>query len=225
MRLFTFCVCYSLLPKYLQTPLLKTKPKEDIPVPKIRDVETYKTDIQPDYKCPIAFVRHQKPSTQELHDNLEYVIDAEDEVWLHNNSKFGSASKNSQSGEEKKTTILPSIMLETMLDIMEKATAFEAIITKDQAENLILKRIPQLYRMYPVKARAGVISLKHVLTDVYNYWMSKRSKLKRPLLRRFWPVTASDDTNPHLVFRPREKEKYKLDIHFGEADYWETFAH
>ena len=43
-----------------------------------------------------------------------------------------------------------------------------------------------------------------------QYWVQKRSKLKRPLLRRFWPVTSTDDTNPHLVFRPREKEKYKL---------------
>jgi enhancer of polycomb-like protein len=40
--------------------------------------------------------------------------------------------------------------------------------------------------------------------------MQKRGKLRRPLLRRFWPVTSTDDTNPHLVFRTREKEKYKL---------------
>ena len=40
--------------------------------------------------------------------------------------------------------------------------------------------------------------------------MQKRSRLKKPLLRTYWPVTASNDTNPHLVFRPREKEKYKL---------------
>ena len=45
---------------------------------------------------------------------------------------------------------------------------------------------------------------------ILQYWVQKRSKLKRPLLRRFWPVTSTDDTNPHLVFRPREKEKYKL---------------
>jgi enhancer of polycomb-like protein len=49
-----------------------------------------------------------------------------------------------------------------------------------------------------------------VINDIYTYWVQKRSKLKRPLLRRFWPVTSTEDTNPHLVFRPREKEKYKL---------------
>jgi len=105
-----------------------------------------------------------------------------------------------------------------MLDLMEKATAFEAIITFHQAETLILSRIPQLVHTFPVKAPRGsggasnpnIILLKQVLQEVYNYWVQKRSKLKRPLLRRFWPVTSTDDTNPHLVFRPREKEKYKL---------------
>ena len=50
----------------------------------------------------------------------------------------------------------------------------------------------------------------HTHSHATQYWVQKRSKLKRPLLRRFWPVTSTDDTNPHLVFRPREKEKYKL---------------
>jgi len=109
-----------------------------------------------------------------------------------------------------KTSILAISMLEIMLDITEKATAFDAIITLDQAELLILKKLPQFYHMYPVRAKAGVVTIRHVINDVYQYWVSKRSKLKRPLLRRFWPVTSTEDSNPHLVFRPREKEKYKL---------------
>jgi enhancer of polycomb-like protein len=157
---------------------------------------------------------------------------------LYNNSKFGGSviSKTETNGDgnkgrnqetegesttksssstatsaANKTVPLPVSMLEIMLDIMEKATAFDAIITLDQAEHLISKRLPQLYHMYPVKGKkSGVVTLRHVLYDVYQYWVSKRGKLKRPLLRRFWPVTSLDDTNPHLVFRPREKEKYKL---------------
>lgn len=138
-------------------------------------------------------------------------------MWLHNNTKFGRLSRAQQTNttgtssvDEKGTAQLPLTMLEIMLDVMEKATAWDTIIRYDQAETLILNKIPQLYHMYPIKAKAGVCTIKQVLTDVYNYWVAKRSKLKRPLLRRFWPVTSSDDTNPHLVFRPREKEKYKL---------------
>jgi enhancer of polycomb-like protein len=178
------------------------------------EVESYDKDIPPTYAPPKSYVRYRRPTHDELLNNLEYVIDGEDEVWLMNNVRFGGASakavKKNEGDDAKPTFQMPLGMLETMLDVMEKATAFEAIITMDQAEALILQKLPQLYHMYPIKARAGVTTLKHVFTDVYNYWVSKRSKLKRPLLRRFWPVTSTDDTNPHLVFRPREKEKYKL---------------
>lgn len=181
-------------------------------------------------------MRYNRPSHQELRVSLEYVIDAEDEAWLFNNSKFGGSIPKSNEDDEdvvdkkpaatedesktnrsamsqvSKTIPLPLSMLEIMMDIMEKATAFEAIITLDQAEQLIVHKLPQLHHMYPRKGKTGipVVTLRQVLYDIYQYWVSKRSKLKRPLLRRFWPVTSTDDTNPHLVFRPREKEKYKL---------------
>lgn len=192
-------------------------------------MESYNRDLPATYAAPKSYVRYQRPTQEDLRENIEYVIDAEDEAWLQNNTKFGGSCLNSitsttagrseegansrantDNSGESPTFQLQIEMLETMLDVMEKATAFEAIITMDQAEALILKKLPQLYHLYPVKARAGICTIKHVITDVYNYWVSKRSKLKRPLLRRFWPVTSSDDTNPHLVFRPREKEKYKL---------------
>ncbi|KAI9919579.1 hypothetical protein PsorP6_017780 [Peronosclerospora sorghi] len=55
--------------------------------------------------------------------------------------------------------------------------------------------------------------LNRVTCDVYAYWATKRQKLRRPLLRRFWPQTPLNDTNPHSVFRPRKKERYKLRKH------------
>lgn len=247
---------------FIQTPHLQAaKAKDEIPVPKIKDVKEYKTDISADYQAPLNFVRYQRPSAQVLQERTEYVVDAEDEVWLFNNTKFGgsipdplpptppptpmavdetkteaapdaaaSAAATTDDPESnsrkrpleqaqqpqipqpqrKKTCELPIPMFEIMIDVLEKATAFDTIIRKDHAETLILERLPNLYHMYPVKAATGVVKIKDVLQDVYNYWVSKRSKLKRPLLRRFWPVTSTDDTNPHLVFRPREKEKYKL---------------
>merc|ERR1712151_1232521 len=52
-----------------------------------------------------------------------------------------------------------------------------------------------------------------LLDAVYKYWIQKRSTLKKPLLRQYWPITSNADTNPHAVFRLRKdqtKEKYKL---------------
>ena len=40
-----------------------------------------------------------------------------------------------------------------------------------------------------------------VWAEVYRFWKEKRSRLGKPLLRRFWPVTPSNDTDPHKVGR------------------------
>lgn len=114
------------------------------------------------------------------------------------------------SGASTQQSQLPLATFEHIMDLFEKATAFDIILSNGQAEQLVHERIPEIYQIFPAKGKAGVVTTKHVINDIYNYWLQKRSKLKRPLLRRFWPVTSTDDTNPHLVFRPREKEKYKL---------------
>ena len=125
---------------------------------------------------------------------------------------------------KKKSPTLSLEHLEKMIDTLEKATGFETIITLAQAERLILNRIPLLLQTFrgstcsgpsmkgerEKKRKKNTIPVRSVINDVYNYWVQKRSRLKKPLLRTYWPVTASNDTNPHLVFRPREKEKYKL---------------
>ena len=44
-----------------------------------------------------------------------------------------------------------------------------------------------------------------ILTAVYEYWVDKRKRVKKPILRRLQPPPAPNDTNPFNVFRPREK--------------------
>lgn len=147
---------------------------------------------------------------------------------------------------------LPLLVLEQMMDVLEKATGFETIVTVAQAEKVLITKIPFLKEIFEEKEpvieesrsvdRAGIkiqssettspttamdainkqrtdnkipafaapITLSAAIHRVYNYWMQKRSRLKKPLLRRFWPVTSVSDLNPHMVFRPRDKEKRKL---------------
>ena len=102
-------------------------------------METYYKDVSPTYVPPKSYVRYRRPTQEELYSNLEYVVDAEDEVWLHNNAKFGGASvkvdakkrTRNEVEDDKGVFQLPLGMLKTMLDVMEKATAFDAIITMD----------------------------------------------------------------------------------------------
>ena len=49
-----------------------------------------------------------------------------------------------------------------------------------------------------------------VIGEVYMYWMRKRERIGKPLCRRYWPQIASSDSNPHQVFRTRDKERYRL---------------
>ena len=60
------------------------------------------------------------------------------------------------------------------------------------------------------KLRLHRSSGNKVVPDVHAYWKSRRVRLRKPLLRAFWPATSVHDTNPHMVFRPREKERYRL---------------
>lgn len=49
-----------------------------------------------------------------------------------------------------------------------------------------------------------------ILKSIHAYWIKKRGALQKPLCRKFWPQTQPSDLNPHHVFRPRDKEPYRL---------------
>lgn len=109
--------------------------------------------------------------------------------------------------------------LEIMIDSLEKKTKFDAIPSTSEAHALFMEKVQIVfYTKLPSTSSTNSSSLsimthkkaRLISEQVYQYWVNKRCKLKKPLLRKYWPVTASNDTNPHLVFRPREKEKYKL---------------
>lgn len=138
---------------------------------------------------------------------------------------------------------LPLTVFERMIDVLEKATGFETIVTVAQAERILVDKIPILSEIFsnkPPDIKASIfsdgglaiqsssnatadkttpdripafgppITLSAAIYKVYTHWMQKRSRLRKPLLRKFWPATAMTDINPHMVFRPREKEKRKL---------------
>ena len=222
------------------------RPKLEIPVPHLTINETYHRDVPANYDLPRSFVRYHKVTAEDFIERRDYVADWEDEQWLAKNSKFGAAAaanvqalrpapadddESKRNGAVVETNASPLVSsaplarvpqlsithFETMLDVLEKKTGFESIVTLQQAEQFILDKLPQLLQIFPSqipRARPSgslpPVTIKTVIQDVYNYWVQKRSKLKRPLLRNYWPVTSTEDTNPHLVFRPREKEKYRL---------------
>jgi hypothetical protein len=151
------------------------------------------------------------------------------------NPKYYLHSKHSTQYLLKKyQPKLPLRIMEHMIDILEKETGFEFTVSLSHAEKVLVERIPELENIFGwidggdtdsddddddnennnnnnhLPTLAPPPTLKHVISTIYNYWITKRSKLKKPLLRRYHPVTASNDTNPHMVFRQREQEKRRL---------------
>ncbi|TDH68856.1 hypothetical protein CCR75_005265 [Bremia lactucae] len=180
--------------------------KKDIPIPVILLVPTYDISVPADFDVPTSYVRFQAlprdenvvgfevmgPETQKV----EVDLDLEDMKWLRHHSKYGlDGDPRYQLSQEQ---------FAQMLDALEKASALlnPNVMTLAEAEDVFAKRLGM-----------HKTPLNRVTCDVYAYWATKRQKLRRPLLRRFWRQTPLNDTNPHAVFRPREKERYKLRKH------------
>ncbi|KAL4155322.1 hypothetical protein PRNP1_007432 [Phytophthora ramorum] len=180
--------------------------KKDIPIPVILAVPTYDISVPADFEAPTSYVRFQALPRDEDSSgsealgpepqDVEVDLDLEDMRWLRRHPKYGvDGDPRYQVSQD---------CFAQMLDALEKASALlnPNVMTQAEAEDVFSKRLG-LHKT----------PLNRVTCDVYAYWAAKRQKLRRPLLRRFWPQTPLNDTNPHSVFRPREKERYKLRKH------------
>ncbi|KAF0690820.1 Aste57867_17836 [Aphanomyces stellatus] len=196
----------------------KPKRKKNIPIPVNKLVPNYEKEVLPDFHLPTSYIKmsltfqtsggssssaaasgsaaasSSTSSTQP--DKIEVDLEVEDLEWLRAHPRYGELA-------DPRYQLSPD-MFARMLDLLEKASALinPGVITLAEADDIFAKHVTL------VKSPCHKVS-----TDVYNYWTAKRLALKRPLLRKYWPQTPLNDTNPHSVFRPREKERYKLRKH------------
>ncbi|CAM9226358.1 unnamed protein product [Phaeothamnion confervicola] len=171
--------------------------KRDIPTPVIREVATYNEEQPSGYAPPVSYIRFPKKpaSSEEDLRTAEYCLEAEDEQWLRRHPKLGESG--ALHGR------LDDDTLERMLDILEKLTGTGPPAAQPQAENAFMGFLGMSRALY-----------HEVWSEVVAYWRQKRQRQgSKPLLRRFWPATSTNDTDPHKVFRPREKDRYKLRKH------------
>nr|CCA26404.1 conserved hypothetical protein [Albugo laibachii Nc14] len=171
--------------------------RKNIPTPLVLLVKSYEEDVKDDYVIPTSYIRVQNlPLIHEEVSRVELDLEIEDMKWIRKHPKYGV------NGDPRYQLSLKQFG--QMLDVLEKASAMinPNVITQMEAEEVFAKQL-------------GIVRtpLSKVGLDVYNYWLQKRQMLKRPILRKYWPQTPLNDTNPHLVFRPREKERYKLRKH------------
>lgn len=176
-------------------------------------------------------------------EDIEYVLSKEDETWLATQFKTDvhklcdgrGSTRNGDDGKKKDVigtrrngaaksvvdgakaqacieAMTPDV-LEALIDALENATGPDSPVSAAKAVEMLQTPRP------PVRGGVGQARALDAATSaacapcVHSYWLAKRKALGKPLLRRFWPKTAPTDTNPHCVFRPREKERYKLRKH------------
>jgi len=223
-----------------EAPVSRAK-KLNIPIPVGADVDDYETRVPGGYRPPVSYIKLVKKSAAGDDDVLDYVLDKSDEVrrGLGSSSVCADVAESEPCAvrhvlglgharhvsliltrmcvfsvdcgfgvgqmwlQKRGQGLLDGDRLERMVDVLEKATQLGDPISQDEAEGVLTARLG-----LPATSAA-----REVVADVYQYWLAKRRRFGKPVLRRFWPVTAPDDTNPHNVFRPREKERYKLRKH------------
>ncbi|KAF4044220.1 hypothetical protein GN244_ATG03500 [Phytophthora infestans] len=160
--------------------------KKDIPIPVILPVPSYDISVSADFEVPTSYVRFQSlPRDEDAATSEALGPESQDvEVDLDLEDMRNASLRCWTLWKRRQHCLNPNVM------------------TLAEAEDVFAKRLEM--RKTP---------LNRVTCDVYAYWAAKRQQLRRPLLRRFWPQTPLNDTNPHAVFRPREKERYKLRKH------------
>lgn len=82
----------------------------------------------------------------------------------------------------------------------------------ERANGTVRDTLPQAAALKAVSEKSGfdLSTISRLTQEIYKYWVTKRDKLGKPLSRKFWPPTLANDTNPHQVFRVRDRERYKL---------------
>jgi hypothetical protein len=179
----------------------------------VEDVATYATDVASrpgKFQQPLGYIRRpaRGPVTED-EDYVEYDLEYEDEQWLRANSRIGERADP--------LSRLSTSTFERIIDVLEKmngerAQGTASVMTAADAEQVVANNIqarPTLWTI-PDGLAVGGPGFSRAIADIYAYWVAKRAKLKKPLLRRFWQATSVSDTNPHHTFRPHDRTTYKL---------------
>jgi len=106
-------------------------------------------------------------------------------------------------------------LFEAIIFFFEILTETEIPVMEDYAISRVLQdpNITSLFSRYAkldIKDPKFAPKLEEQVRVLYSWWYNKRQTLNKPLLRIFWPQTQVSDQNPELVFRARERERYKL---------------
>ncbi|KAL6785691.1 hypothetical protein ACKKBF_B01255 [Auxenochlorella protothecoides x Auxenochlorella symbiontica] len=172
---------------------------KEIPIPGVKTIPSYERDYLPSWKDQNTYIRDRGTAEQEF-ELVEYDLDSEDERWL----------QDLNNGQER----LPKARLEMMLWKLEihnaaatdRALAFAGASAAERMSVAACSTTDHMPREEALQMLEESCTGRDVLrATVYDYWLEKRRRLGRPMLRRLQALTPPNDNNPYNVFRPRER--------------------
>eukprot|EP00884_Botryococcus_braunii_P014681 jgi/Botrbrau1/23213/Bobra.0041s0057.1 len=178
--------------------MVKAKGGKEIPIPHVNDVVGYKIEYLPSFRGPTTYVRSGGLAHEER--QVEYDMDPDDEVWLEK-----------LNGDQMR---LSEQRFELLMDTLERANAAatDRIMTSQgatQAEKQTPAAVAAIENLWKQEALEVMLAAHPVREPircaVFEYWRQKRLALNRPLLRSLQAPTATGDSNPYNVFRPRDR--------------------
>jgi hypothetical protein len=170
------------------------KKKLNIPIGDVLIDPEYDTYVTPTYQLPTNYVRYNKKMGDEPDLIVDYLCDQTDIDWI--TARLPALEKYDCQSYLTVETV------DFVINSLERATGLGDIASLVSVEKTILQGLNIPYFAY-----------SKIVPEIYQYWISKRNKHHKPCCRKYWPQTSATDTNPHLVFRPREKERYRLRKH------------
>ena len=190
-------MCLPTLPP-LQVPVPrpdeKPVPVKEIPIPGVTRVATYEIDYLPAYREKHTYLRGKGGTDWNDPSFVEYDLDLEDEQWL---TEFNGDQE--RLSPEKFEAMLFHLDI-AHADLLEKYYPFQAA---DKNTTNFLDIYPKIDALQMLEETCP--SRDTIRDAVYEYWMAKRAKLGRPLLRKLQAPTPLNNQDPFKVFRPREK--------------------
>eukprot|EP00924_Labyrinthula_sp_SR-Ha-C_P008196 snap_masked-scaffold_11-processed-gene-5.45-mRNA-1 protein AED:1.00 eAED:1.00 QI:0/0/0/0/1/1/2/0/749 len=229
----------QLLEKTKKTKNVK-KSKIKIPAPETKTSSSFETTVKANFTDLTSTTERKRPYLKSgmgiMDPSLFDLPNQSNSSMLINNAEVSPLYelrdsetkwlKELNESEMCKEYKLSEKFLSILLTFLENATKTEIPITQQTAIHLLRvesaessKVIDEFLIFNKIKGAVlkdqGIIKkvrdkLQQIAEKVYELWIKIRQEINKPLLRIYWPKTLANDQNPELVFRVREKERYRL---------------
>lgn len=190
-------------PTHLQPKMIEKDAKggKEIPIPGCLRVPSYQIDYLPVSKDRYTYIRGKGGLGYDDPTHVEYDADLEDEKWVR---EF--------NGAQEKLTMEKFELMVWKLELANAAAtdrsfAFAGASIAERSSKNACAATEHLLREEALNLlEEQAAARESIRVAVYDYWLAKRKRLERPLLRRLQAPTPIGDNDPYHVFRPRERQ-------------------